>query len=142
VAAFAGCHSGMIKRNLVPIFGVVTLGAFTRVMGVWRLVTSLAIIQAAMIEGDSFPVADDMTVGALTSVMIDRHIFYMATLALRPAGVVKADVCPISSIMAVSTGWAVMIFGRLVAILAFGGRAGVLAATMATVAGQLGVLST
>ncbi len=91
----------MAKLDLVPVVGIVAIGARAFVMVFGQCMARLAIRIAAMIERYLFPILGIVAVGALPGVMVIwgvRIVLHVAGLAILRSGVIKGDVFPISGI--------------------------------------------
>lgn len=94
----------MIKLDLVPVVGIVTIGTLTLVMTLCQSMARFAIRKAGMIERHLFPIGSVVTVGTLTRVMILRIVLQVTGLAICKTSVIKRNVLPIGDIgMAVHT---------------------------------------
>ena len=114
MAVGAGGKALVAERDGLPVIGGVARRALTRIVVGFRGVAGLAVGIAGVVKAYLFPVVDDVTVGALTHVVLFQLGFArVARFAVVESGVVKGDVVPVLGVgVAVGAGSGCLLHGE------------------------------
>lgn len=92
-------QAGMVKVIVLPVLGVVAIGALPSIVSlgcIARRVTGLAVGEIGVIEPIGLPIAVIVTLGTLAGIVhLQFAVRQVARYAVRPACMIKSNVVPI-----------------------------------------------